>query len=57
MDASYKDETGADYDELVDTAAAVCIFDDPSAVADLYTHDELNVPADLYRSTTPARGA
>jgi hypothetical protein len=47
MDASYKGETGADYDELLDTVAAVCAIDDPSAVADLYASDELRVPPEL----------
>jgi Transglutaminase-like superfamily len=47
MDASYKGETGADYDELIDMVATVCASDDPSAVARLYADDELAVPAEL----------
>jgi hypothetical protein len=47
MDASYKGQTGADYDELLDTIADVCAADDPSAVADLYARDELRVPPEL----------
>ena len=41
MEASYRGETGADYDDVLDTIAAVC------AAADLYARDELQVPAEL----------
>ena len=47
MDASYKGQTGADYDNLLDMIADVCAADDPSAVADLYACDELRVPPEL----------
>lgn len=47
MDVSYKGETGAGYDDLIDAIAAVCAADDPSAVATLYARDELRVPAEL----------
>ena len=47
MDASYKGETGDDYDQLIDTIATVCAADDPAALADLYARDELQVPAEL----------
>lgn len=47
MEASYKSETGADYDQLIDTIAAVCASDDLSAIADLYSCDELKVPSEL----------
>lgn len=47
MDASYKGETDAGYDELLDRIADVCAADDPSAVADLYRLDELRVPPEL----------
>jgi hypothetical protein len=47
MDASYKGQTGADYDELLDTIAGVCAGGDPGALADLYAHDELRVPPGL----------
>ncbi len=49
MTASYRGETGADYDELIDTVAAVCEAADPDAVALLYARDELRVPAELSR--------
>ena len=47
MTASYRGETGPDYDELIDTIAAVCARDDPAEVASRYALDELSVPADL----------
>jgi hypothetical protein len=47
MDASYKGETGSDYDEFLDTIAAVCSSDDPSAIAEFYAFDELRVPAEF----------
>jgi hypothetical protein len=47
MDASYKGQTGADYDELLDTIAEVCAADNPQAIADLYACDELRVPPTL----------
>jgi hypothetical protein len=46
---AYRGETGPDYDELLDTVAAVCAADDPVEVARLYGHDHLRVPADLLR--------
>lgn len=49
MDASYKGETGADYDDLLDVVATVCADGDPAAVADLYARDELRVPSALIR--------
>jgi hypothetical protein len=49
MTASYRGETGADYDELIDTVAAVCAADEPDAIAALYAREELRVPADLSR--------
>ena len=49
MDASYKGETGAGYDELIDVIAAVCAGDDPAAVAGLYARGELRVPPELTR--------
>jgi hypothetical protein len=49
MDASYKGKTGPDYDELLDTIAAVSASDDATAVAALYANDELQVPAELVR--------
>ena len=47
MGASYSGKTGPDYDELLDTVAAVCADDNPVAVADLYGCDELRVPPGL----------
>jgi hypothetical protein len=47
MGASYEGQTGADYDELLDTIAGVCAADDPFAISDLYARDELRVPPAL----------
>ncbi|HEY7431624.1 MAG TPA: transglutaminase-like domain-containing protein [Streptosporangiaceae bacterium] len=47
MSAAYRGETGDDYDELLDELAAVCAADDPAAVASLYAHDDLRVPAEI----------
>jgi hypothetical protein len=47
MSASYQGQTGADYDELIDTVARVCADDDPRAVAELYDLDEFTVPTGL----------
>ncbi len=49
MTASYRGETGADYDELIDSVAAVCAVADPAAVARLCACDQLRVPAELSR--------
>jgi hypothetical protein len=47
MTEAYEGKTGSDYDELLDTLAAVCADDDPAAIAALYERDELRVPPDL----------
>ncbi|MHB1929117.1 MAG: transglutaminase domain-containing protein [Acidimicrobiales bacterium] len=47
MTDAYDGKTGADYDDLLDTLATVCATDDPGAVTDLYTHEDLRVPAEL----------
>jgi hypothetical protein len=47
MGASYKGETGADFDALMDTIADVCASDDLAAIADLYSTDELRAPLGL----------
>jgi Transglutaminase-like superfamily len=47
MDASYKGETGADYDQLIDQVAVACASDDPSVAVELYRRDELQVPPAL----------
>jgi hypothetical protein len=49
MGASYRHETGPDYDELIDTIAATCAADDPAALAALYATADLPVPAGLIR--------
>jgi Transglutaminase-like superfamily len=49
MAASYRGETGADYDGLMDTIAGVCARDDPAEVAELYAIEELQVPAEFLR--------
>jgi hypothetical protein len=49
MTASYRGETGADYDDLMDTIAAVTAADDADAVADLYRSHDLEVSAELAR--------
>jgi transglutaminase-like putative cysteine protease len=47
MDASYRGETGPDYDELMDTIADVTATDEPDKVAALYDSADLAVPATL----------
>ena len=49
MKASYRGETGADYDDLMDAIAAVTAADHADAVADLYCSQDLEVPAELAR--------
>ncbi|WP_324192492.1 transglutaminase domain-containing protein [Nocardia transvalensis] len=49
MTASYNGETGRDYDELLDTIAAICSHGDTVALTELYARDELCVPAELVR--------
>jgi hypothetical protein len=49
MSAAYRGATGADYDELIDTVAAVCAADEPDAIAALYAREELQVPPELSR--------
>src|SRR5580692_11988462 len=49
MTAAYRGATGADYDELIDTVAAVCAADEPDAIAALYAREELQVPPELSR--------
>jgi hypothetical protein len=41
MEPAYKDETGADYEELLDKVAAVCAGDDSGTLAGLYSHPDL----------------
>jgi len=47
MDASYKGETGTEFDQLIDAIAAVCASNDDRAVQDLYLSEDLAVPDDL----------
>ncbi|WP_405160908.1 transglutaminase domain-containing protein [Nocardia sp. NBC_01499] len=49
MEAAYNGQTGADYDELLDTVATTTAGDDLAAIAELYAHDELRVPPELIR--------
>lgn len=48
-EAVEKGETGAEYDELLDTIAAVCGAGDSHAFADLHSGDELRVPPEVIR--------
>lgn len=48
MEAGYKSEAGAEYDELLDTVSDVTTRDDFDAFRELYTgHDDLRVPEPL----------
>jgi len=47
MTAAYNNETGADYDDLLDTLARVCDADDQGALCALYAHVDLLVPPDM----------
>jgi len=47
MHASYDGETGADYDDLMDTIATVTASDDVDAIMDLYATAELTVPPEM----------
>jgi hypothetical protein len=47
MTEAYDGQTGADYDDLLDTLARVCADDEPAAVAALYAHEHLTVPPAL----------
>lgn len=49
MSAAYRGATGEEYDELIDTVAAVCTADDPDGIAALYAREELRVPPELSR--------
>jgi Transglutaminase-like superfamily len=47
MDASYKGNTGSDFDDLMDTIATTNASDDSLAIIDLYGTEDLAVPEDL----------
>ncbi len=47
MEASYDGQTGADYDALMDHIATTCAADAPAALADLYSSEDLTVPASV----------
>jgi hypothetical protein len=47
MTASYRGETGDDYDELMDEVADVCAAAEPAAVSSLYGSADLQVPPEL----------
>ncbi|WP_232354253.1 hypothetical protein [Rhodococcus sp. YL-1] len=49
MTDAYDGKTGADYDALLDDVAAVCAADDPTAIATLYNHGDLQVPTEMIR--------
>jgi hypothetical protein len=49
MDAAYKGETGADYDELMDRVAEVTAAGDAAGLAALYADKDLRVPETLVR--------
>jgi len=49
MTASYHGATGADYDKLIDTVAAVSGADELEGIARLHVREELRVPAELSR--------
>jgi hypothetical protein len=49
MTEAYDGNTGADYDELLDTLARVCAGDESGAVSALYAHEDLTVPPALLR--------
>jgi hypothetical protein len=47
MDASYKGETGSDFDHLMDAIATTSASDDSGAIVDLYGTEDLAVPEHL----------
>lgn len=47
MQAAYKDQSGTDYDELLDEVAAACAGDEPGVLTSLYARDELRVSSEL----------
>jgi hypothetical protein len=47
MSAAYKDQAGAGYSEFIDEVAAACASESPRHLADLYSHPDLQVPAEL----------
>jgi hypothetical protein len=47
MTASYAGETGADYDDLIDTIAAVTASGDDDAIRDLYASEDLTAPSEM----------
>lgn len=49
MTDAYQGRTGPDYDELLDTLAAVCAADEARVVSALYSRNEFRVPCHLVR--------
>jgi hypothetical protein len=47
MEASYKGETGLEYDALIDVVATTCASNDPSAIRALYASGDLTVPSSM----------
>lgn len=52
MSAAYKDQAAPGYNELIDEVAAACASDSPRHLADLYSHPDLQVPAELIQQGT-----
>ena len=47
MESSYANQTGADYDELMDAIAATCTSNDEGAIRRLYASEDLTVPESM----------
>jgi hypothetical protein len=47
MEASYKGETGPEFDALIDVVADTCASDAPAAIRALYASEDLTVPPSL----------
>ena len=49
MEASYKGETGPDYDQLIGVVAATCASGGPSALRALFASEDVSVPLSMIR--------
>ena len=47
MEASYRGDTGPEYDALIDAVATTCASDAPSAIRDTYGSEDLSVPPSM----------